>query len=73
MTIAAVTLNFLVMGPAVVLLNLGLVAVRLAWLANGSESHTPHRLLGPTHLLTIPMLLLHSVEEYSGRLYKHSP
>ena len=73
MTAAAVGLNFLAMGPVVMLLNLGLIAALFAWLANGAGCRTPHRMLGPLYLSTIPMLMLHGVEEYSGRLYETLP
>ena len=70
---AAIALNFLALGPAVIILNTGLVAALLAWLATGAGEPRPHRMVGPLYLVTIPMLILHAFEEYSGRLYETLP
>ena len=69
----AVTLNFLVLGLAVFFLNVGIVGALLAWLATGAGSRTPNQMVGPVYLITIPLLTLHGVEEYTGRLYETLP
>jgi len=72
-TVAAVVSNSLVMGPAVILLNVGLVAALLAWLMTGSGRPSPNRLVGPLFLASIVMQAFHFVEEYAGRLYELAP
>jgi hypothetical protein len=73
LTAAAVGLNTLVMGPAVILLNIGLAASLLAWLASGAGRLFPQPLLGPFFLVSIAVHTLHFAEEYAGRLYQLVP
>lgn len=56
-----------------IILHTGLVTALLAWLATGAGRHRPHRMVGPLYLVTIPMLILHGVEQSSGRLYDTLP
>jgi hypothetical protein len=53
LTAAAVTLNAFVMGPAVILLNAGLIASLLAWLTTGAGRPCPQRLVLPLFLASI--------------------
>jgi hypothetical protein len=73
LTAAAITVNALVMGPAVILLNIGLVASLLAWLTTGGGRPFPTRLVGPIYLASIAAQTCHFIEEYAGRLYELAP
>ena len=61
------------MGPAVILLNIGLMASLLAWLTTGARRPFPHRLVGPLYLASIAVQTCHFIEEYAGRLYELVP
>jgi len=52
LTAAAITVNALVMGPAVILLNIGLVASLLAWPAVQSGEYAPGL---ATALINLPL------------------
>ena len=73
LTAAAVTFNVLFMGPAVILLEIGLAASLLAWLATGAGRHFPQPLVGPIYLASIAIQILHFSEEYAGRLFELAP
>lgn len=73
LTAAAIVFNFLVMGPAVIILNVGLVASLLAWLTTGGGRPFPTRLVGPVYLASIAAQTCHFIEEYAGRLYELVP
>jgi hypothetical protein len=73
LTAGAAALNFLAMGPAMIMLDIGLVAALLAWLATGAGTRKTHPLVGPVYLIAIAMLVLHAIEEYRGRLYETLP
>jgi hypothetical protein len=73
LTAGAVGLNTLIMGRAVILLNIGLIASLLAWLAAGVGQTQPHRLVGPLFLASIAVQMLHLIEEYGGRFYELLP
>ena len=73
LTGVAIVLNSLAMGPAVILLNVGLIAAPFAWLTTGSGRREPPRLVGPIYLASIVIQTLHFVEEYRGRLYEILP
>jgi len=73
LTAAAVTLNAFVMGPAVILLNAGLIASLLAWLTTGAGRPYPHRLVRPLFLASIAIQIFHFVEEYAGQVHELVP
>lgn len=73
LTAAAIGLNTIVMGPAVILLNIGLIASLLAWLTTGAGRPFPHRLVGPLYLASITIQIFHFLEEHAGRLYELVP
>jgi hypothetical protein len=73
LTAAAATSNALFMGPAVILLDIGLVASLLAWLTTGAGRPYPHRLVGPLFLAVITIQIFHFAEENAGRLYELAP
>lgn len=73
LTFAAVVINFLTMGPAVILLNIGLVAALIAWLTTGEDWREPHRLIPPIFVASIVIQTLHFVAEYRSRLYESVP
>ena len=73
LTAAAVTFNVLFMGPAVILLEIGLAVSLLAWLATGAGRHFPQPLVGPIYLASIAIQILHFSEEYTGRLFEFAP
>lgn len=73
LTAGAVGLNTLIMGRAVILLNIGLIASLLAWSAAGVGQTQPHRLVGPLFLASIAVQMLHLIEEYGGRFYELLP
>ena len=73
LTAAAIMVNALVMGPAVILLNIGLAASFLAWLTTGAGRPYPPRLVGPLFLASISIQTFHFVEEFTGRVYEFVP
>jgi hypothetical protein len=73
LTVAAITLNAVVMGPAVILLNIGLMASLLAWLATGAGRPSPQRLVGPLYLAAIVIQTFHFAEELAGRVHELAP
>ena len=73
LTFAAVVINFFTMGPAVILLNIGLIAALIAWLTTGEDWREPHRLIPPLFVASIVVQTLHFVAEYRGRLYETLP
>jgi hypothetical protein len=73
LTATAVTLSALIMGPAVILLNIGLIASFLAWLTTGGGRPFPNRLVGPIYLASIAVQTCHFIEEYAGRVYELLP
>lgn len=73
LTAAAISVNAMVMGPAVILLNIGLVASLLAWLTTGAGRPYPPRLVGPLYLASISIQTFHFVEEFTGRVYELVP
>jgi hypothetical protein len=73
LTFLAIGVNFLTMGPAVILLNIGLVAALIAWITTGEDWRDPHRLIAPFFVASIVVQALHFTEEYRGRLYETLP
>jgi hypothetical protein len=73
LTPAAVVINFLAMGPAVILLNIGLIAALIAWLTTGEDWREPHRLIAPVFVASIVVQALHFSAEYQERLYETLP
>jgi hypothetical protein len=73
LTAAAVTFNALVMGPAVTLLNAGLMASLSAWLMTGAGRPYPHRLVRPLFLASIAIQTFHFVKEYAGEVHELVP
>ena len=73
LTATAFTLNALFMGPAVILLDIGLIASLVAWLTTGAGRPYPPRLAGLLFLTSIVIQTFHFMEESAGRLYELAP
>lgn len=73
LTVAAVSLNWLFMGPAVTGLNILLIISLVAWSATRAGRTRLNRLVGPLFVSSIVIQCFHFVEEYMGRVYEILP
>ncbi|HKI79252.1 MAG TPA: HXXEE domain-containing protein [Ignavibacteriaceae bacterium] len=69
-TAAVITFNFLYMGKAVILLNIGIIISLLVWLNYKKEYN---RKLIAFYIIGIVFHITHVLEEYKGEFYKILP